>query len=175
MASGAPESLEEVSTEVFRDLFQTVARLLRLFSRTNVCRVKNAMQLCFSSCKVSGEKRLEFVVKNSGRFRAPFPENRGTAKCHQKSHSIFHDDVHARFQEKTSRQHFCKPCRDVSIGADFWEGDATKHFSVKKRFSVKRGEAIHNSVNGGFGKDFHRKGNSVKRSRRFSEPLDSGK
>ena len=29
------------------------------------------------------------------------------------------------------------------IRADFWEGDATKHFSVKKRgFSVKRGEAI---------------------------------
>ena len=29
------------------------------------------------------------------------------------------------------------------LGADFWEGDATKHFSVKKKgFSVKRGEAI---------------------------------
>ena len=29
-----------------------------------------------------------------------------------------------------------------SIRADFWEGDATKHFSVKKGFSVKTGEAI---------------------------------
>ena len=29
------------------------------------------------------------------------------------------------------------------IRADFWEGDATKHFSVKEKgFSVKRGEAI---------------------------------
>ena len=28
-------------------------------------------------------------------------------------------------------------------------------------------------MNGGFGKDFYRKGNSVKRSRRFSEPPDS--
>ena len=28
----------------------------------------------------------------------------------------------------------------LNIGADFWEGDATKHFSVKKRvFSVKGG------------------------------------
>ena len=47
--------------------------------------------------------------------------------------------------------------------ADFWEGDATKHFSVKKKgiFSEKGGG---NSVNQGFGKDFYRKGNSVKRS-----------
>ena len=29
------------------------------------------------------------------------------------------------------------------VGADFWEGDATKHFSVENMgFSVKRGEAI---------------------------------
>ena len=29
------------------------------------------------------------------------------------------------------------------LRADFWEGDATKHFSVKKEgFPVKRGEAI---------------------------------
>ena len=49
--------------------------------------------------------------------------------------------------------------------------DATKHFSVKKRdFSEKGGG---NSVNQGFGKDFYRKGNSVKRSGRFSEPPDS--
>ena len=39
------------------------------------------------------------------------------------------------------------------VRADFWEGDATKHFLVKKRkrvFSEKRGG---NSVNQGFGKD----------------------
>ena len=53
--------------------------------------------------------------------------------------------------------------------AVFWEGDATKHFSVKKKgFSVKRGGG--SSVNEGFGKDFYRKGKSVKRSWRFSEP-----
>ena len=40
-----------------------------------------------------------------------------------------------------------------NIGADFWEGDATKHFSVKKGFSVK--------------------GAGGKRSGPFSEPLDS--
>ena len=44
-------------------------------------------------------------------------------------------------------------------------------FQWKKGFSVKRGEG--NSVNGWFGKDFYRKGNSVKRSGRFSEPPDS--
>ena len=47
------------------------------------------------------------------------------------------------------------------LGADFWAGDATKHFSVKKKkknFSVKRGEA---------------KGNPVKRSGPFSDPPDS--
>ena len=51
-----------------------------------------------------------------------------------------------------------------TIRADFWEGDATKQFSVKKRvfFSVRRGC---NSVNEGFGKDFYRKG------RQFSEEV----
>ena len=53
----------------------------------------------------------------------------------------------------------------LTLGADFWEGDATKHFSVQKGFSVKRGG---DSVNQGFGKDFSRKGNSVKRSGPFN-------
>ena len=44
----------------------------------------------------------------------------------------------------------------TKIEADFWEGDATKHFSVKKRGSPWKG--------GRFGKDFYRKSNSVKRS-----------
>ena len=58
------------------------------------------------------------------------------------------------------------------LRADFWEGDATKHFSAKKKgFFSERGGG--NSVNGGFGKDFYRKENSVKRSGRFSEPPDS--
>ena len=38
------------------------------------------------------------------------------------------------------------------VSADFWERDATKHFSMKKVFSVKRG--AFNSVNEGFVKDF---------------------
>ena len=41
----------------------------------------------------------------------------------------------------------------------------------KKGFSMKRG--VGNSVNEGFGKDFYRKDNSVKRSGPFSEPLVS--
>ena len=57
------------------------------------------------------------------------------------------------------------------LGADFWEGDATKHFSVENRgFQWKGGR---DSVNEGFGKDFYRKGNSVKRSGPFSELQDS--
>ena len=57
------------------------------------------------------------------------------------------------------------------FSVNFWEGDATKHFSVKKRVFSEKGGG--NSVNQGFGKDFYRKGNSVKRSGRFSEPPDS--
>ena len=57
------------------------------------------------------------------------------------------------------------------LRADFWEGDATKHFSVKKRFFSEKGGG--NSVNQGFGKDLHRNGNSVKRFGPFSEPPDS--
>ena len=58
----------------------------------------------------------------------------------------------------------------------FWppfprEGDATKHFSVKKGVFSEKGGG--NSVNGGFGKDFYRKGDSVKRFGLFSEPPDS--
>ena len=52
------------------------------------------------------------------------------------------------------------------------EGDATKHFSVKKRdFQCEKGGG--NSVNQGFGKDLHRKGNSVKRFGPFAELPDS--
>ena len=59
-----------------------------------------------------------------------------------------------------------------TFGADFWEGDATKHFSVKKKgFFSEKGAG--NSVNEGFGKAVYRKGTSVKRSGPFSEPLDS--
>ena len=60
----------------------------------------------------------------------------------------------------------------VGLGADFWQGDATRRFSLKKEgfFSEKGGG---NSVNEGFGEDFYRKGNSLKRSGPFSEPPDS--
>ena len=40
----------------------------------------------------------------------------------------------------------------TQIRADFWEGDATKHFSVKKGLFSEKGGG--NSVNWGFGKDF---------------------
>ena len=56
------------------------------------------------------------------------------------------------------------------IRAGFWEGDATKHSSVKKGFFSERGRQFSES---GFGKDFYRKGNSVKRSGPFSEPPNS--
>ena len=55
--------------------------------------------------------------------------------------------------------------------ADFWGRGSDEALSVKKKgFSVKRGR---DSLNWGFGEDFYRKGNSVKRSGPFSEPLDS--
>ena len=44
-------------------------------------------------------------------------------------------------------------------------------YQWKKGFFSEKGGG--NSVNGGFGKDFYRKGNSVKRSVRYSEPPDS--
>ena len=77
---------------------------------------------------------VKSVVKTSAYFRASFPEDRGTAKSHQKFHGIFHGDFHARFQEKISRQHFCKPCR-----GEFKTGMATgpkrgkNHFDPKSR------------------------------------------
>ena len=45
------------------------------------------------------------------------------------------------------------------VGADFWEGDATKRFSVKKGLFSEKGGG--NSVNQGLGKDFYRKGDLV--------------
>ena len=44
-------------------------------------------------------------------------------------------------------------------------------FSEKKGFFSEKGGG--NSVNQGLGKDFYRKGNSVKRFRPFTEPPDS--
>ena len=46
-------------------------------------------------------------------------------------------------------------------------------FSVKKGVFSEKGGG--NSVNQGFGKDFYRKGNSVKRFGPFTEPPDSEK
>ena len=46
-------------------------------------------------------------------------------------------------------------------------------FSENKGFSVIHWKGGRDSVNEGFGKDFYRKGNSVKRSGPFSEPPDS--
>ena len=34
------------------------------------------------------------------------------------------------------------PKLSPKIGADFWEGDVTMHFSVKKSFPVKRAEVF---------------------------------
>ena len=55
-------------------------------------------------------------------------------------------DVSGSFARTSQVKNFgqaSKPCQKNSIRADFLEGDATKHFSVKKRgFSVKWGEAI---------------------------------
>ena len=53
----------------------------------------------------------------------------------------------------------------------FSEKKGFSYFSVKKRVFIEKGGG--NSVNEGFGKDFYRKGNSVKRSGPFSEPPDS--
>ena len=68
------------------------------------------------------------------------------------------------------RESFCES-REGVIEAAFWEADARKHFSVKKRVFSEKGGG--NSVNEGLGKDFHRKGNSVKRFGPFTEPPDS--
>ena len=79
-------------------------------------------------------------------------------------------------QEKDAQHHTRKRTRQQKnklkrIRADFWEGDAAKHFSVKKGFfSEKVGG---NSVNRVFGKGFYRKGNSVKRFGPFTGPPDS--
>ena len=66
-------------------------------------------------------------------------------------------------------------CRGHSwlFGTEFWEGDATKQKSVKRSaFSLSEVKAFF-SVNEGFGKEFYRKGNSLKRCRPLSESLRS--
>ena len=55
----------------------------------------------------------------------------------------------------------------------FGEGMRRSTFQRKKGVFSEKGGG--NSVNGGFGKDFYRKGNSVKRSGPFSELPDSEK
>ena len=58
-------------------------------------------------------------------------------------------------REKEDRE--CNTSEGLSllIRADFWEGDATKHFSVKKGIFGEKGGG--NSVNQGLGKDFYGK------------------
>ena len=73
---------------------------------------------CLKNKRLQNEKPHEIWPlqsdENSEHFRAP--EERGAAKCHRKFHGIFYDDFHARFQEKFSRQHFRKACRDKMLG-----------------------------------------------------------
>ena len=57
------------------------------------------------------------------------------------------------------------------ISTEFWEGDATKQNWVKKVPFPWMGSR--HSVNGGIGKEFYRKGNSLKRFQPFSESPDS--
>ena len=72
------------------------------------------------------------------------------------------------------RTDLCMQCvATVLIGADFWVKGmrrSTFHCEEKGLLSEQGGGS---SVKGGFGKDFYRKGNSVKRSGPFSEPPDS--
>ena len=71
------------------------------------------------------------------------------------------------FRTRTSRS------SDECFGQSrFWgRGCDEAIFSEKKGFSVKRGQAI--QLNEGLGKDFYRKGNSLKRFGPFTEPPDS--
>ena len=61
--------------------------------------------------------------------------------------------------------------RNSGLGADFGNGMRRSTFQWKKRFFREKGGG--NSVNEGFGQDFHRKGDSVKRFGPFTEPPDS--
>ena len=52
--------------------------------------------------------------------------------------SVFCDETPLRSVSNTRRN-----IEQKTIGADFWAGDPTKHFSVKKKgFSMKRGEGF---------------------------------
>ena len=63
------------------------------------------------------------------------------------------------------------PAVYIKLRTDLREGDATKHFPVKKGFLSEKGGS--NSVKEGLGKDFYRKGYSVKSFGPFTEPSDS--
>ena len=82
------------------------------FQRETPAEWTTSWNWAFAAAKRLVKNGVKLVVKNSGRFRTSFPEERGTSKFHQKFHGIYHGDFHARFQEKISRRHFCKPCRD---------------------------------------------------------------
>ena len=71
----------------------------------------------------------------------------------------------ARQQNKRIDSCACIQSRFLGRGCD------EALFSEKKGVLSEKGGG--NSVNQAFGRDFHRKGNSVKRSGRFSEPPDS--
>ena len=57
------------------------------------------------------------------------------------------------------------------FGAEFWERDATKQKAMKRSSFSLNGSR--HSENEGIGKEFYRKGNSVKRFRPFGESPDS--
>ena len=69
----------------------------------------------FAAAKRLVKNGVKFVAKKSGTFELCFLRKRNSKNVHEKFHCIFHGNFHAQLQEKFSRQHFCKPCRDDSF------------------------------------------------------------
>ena len=101
--------------------------------------------------------------------------NRNVLVSHESQREIALMFRHLQDRFLTTKEKWGKdtgPCFTRFLSRFLGRGCDEALFSEKKRafFSETGGG---NSVNRGFGKDFYRKGNSVKRSGSFSEPPDS--
>ena len=109
------------------ELFRNVHHHLSLFNSVLEIIVAGAFQHCSSptpnQSSLSGDTFSTEAPQNHLRTRKEYSKNISSGK-----------EVPFTSGSKLLRTFF---------GSDFWEGGATKHFSVKKRgFSVKAGEAI---------------------------------
>ena len=151
------KSLERVFPGPYRDFFQTLETFSRLFPDSRGPQGRRPRETLFTSSLANGfptQRVYSLEVLETLKIPETLQLLEDLNFLELRSLGLWAPPVH--FQSRFSGRGCDEALFSEKKGGFQWKGGG-------------------NSVNGGFGKGFYRKGNSVKRSGRFSEPPDSEK